>query len=75
MAASRKYPSTFCPSVVARELAQEWRPLMAQVRREAERLVAQSELECLQRGRKVAIENAVGPIRLRSAGGLEGSAR
>ncbi|MBA3962745.1 MAG: DUF3253 domain-containing protein [Chthoniobacterales bacterium] len=64
---SRAFPATFCPSEVARDLADDWRPLMPAIRREAAKLIAAGELECLQGGAPVEIEKAVGPIRLRAA--------
>ena len=67
MAKSRVFPATFCPSEVARDLSDDWRPLMPAVRRVAAKLIAAGELECLQAGKPVAIEKAAGPIRLRAA--------
>ena len=55
--------STFCPSEVARAVAREWRPLMPLVRKVAREL----GLEATQRGNRVSILNAKGPIRLRAA--------
>ncbi len=58
--ALRRGPSkTFCPSEVARCLAEDWRPLMPEVRRVAAGL----PLTVTQRGQVVAID-APGPIRL-----------
>ncbi len=65
LAVSRVYPSTFCPSEVARGLGEKWRPLMPAIRDEAGKLLAEGELECLQRGRVVALGSAKGPVRFR----------
>lgn len=64
--ANERAPKTFCPSEVARQLAKEWRPLMPRVRTVAAHLIADGELQCLQRGRVVSIDAARGPIRLRA---------
>jgi hypothetical protein len=53
--------ATFCPSEAARGLADDWRPLMADVRRVAAAL----PLVATQRGAPVDIGSARGPIRLR----------
>ena len=55
---------TFCPSEAARRLAEEWRPLMPDVRRVAARLVDHGRLRASQRGRPVDPAEARGPIRL-----------
>ncbi|MEO7167040.1 MAG: DUF3253 domain-containing protein [Chthoniobacterales bacterium] len=65
LAAARAFPATFCPSEVARALADDWRPLMEPIRQEAARLIAAGELECLQSGSAVEIGDARGPVRLR----------
>ncbi|MEM1233410.1 MAG: DUF3253 domain-containing protein [Pseudomonadota bacterium] len=51
---------TFCPSEVARRVAQDWRPLMPRVRA----LSKAQGLRATQRGQAVDAENARGPIRL-----------
>ncbi|MDJ0828077.1 MAG: DUF3253 domain-containing protein [Rhodobacter sp.] len=51
---------TFCPSEAARALAEDWRPLMARVRRVA----AWLPLTATQRGLPVDARTARGPIRL-----------
>jgi hypothetical protein len=51
---------TFCPSEAARALADDWRPLMPEVRRVAAGL----PLEATQKGRIVDPKAARGPIRL-----------
>ena len=63
-AAARAEGATFCPSEVARALADDWRPLMPEVRAVAERLVAAGRLVCTQRGWPVRPLAARGPIRL-----------
>lgn len=55
---------TLCPSEAARRLAEDWRPLMAQVRRVAAGLAAEGRVRVTQKGRAVAAETARGPIRL-----------
>ncbi|MEO1704347.1 MAG: DUF3253 domain-containing protein, partial [Pseudomonadota bacterium] len=58
--ATARAPKTFCPSEVARALADDWRPLMPRVRElaRAEGLIA------TQRGAPVDAVTARGPIRL-----------
>ena len=59
---------TICPSEAARALAEDWRPLMDDVRAEAYALADEGELEVTQRGEVVDGRSARGPIRLRRAG-------
>lgn len=67
-----RHPKTACPSEVARLLAPEdWRGLMAPVRAAALRLSQRSRIDVVQRGRKVELESARGPIRLRLARAAE----
>jgi hypothetical protein len=62
--ARRRGPErSFCPSEAARALADDWRPLMPEVRRVASRL----PLAATQKGRAVDAAAARGPIRLRLA--------
>ncbi len=58
---------TFCPSEVARALAQDWRPLMDRVREVAGEEVEAGRLVVLQKGKEVDLATARGPIRLRQA--------
>jgi hypothetical protein len=51
---------SFCPSEAARALAEDWRPLMAEVRRVAAGL----PLRATQKGMAVDPVTARGPIRL-----------
>ncbi|QXT41365.1 DUF3253 domain-containing protein [Gymnodinialimonas ceratoperidinii] len=60
MAADRGADKTFCPSEVARALAEDWRPLMPEVRRVAATL----PLVATQGGDPVDPLTARGPIRL-----------
>lgn len=53
---------TICPSEAARALADDFRPLMADVRRVAD---AMEQVEITQKGHVVALGDARGPIRLR----------
>lgn len=55
---------TFCPSEAARALADDWRPLMAEVRRVGAAMQARGELQGYQKGRAVDPVQASGPIRL-----------
>lgn len=61
---ARDRVGTFCPSEAARQLADDWRPLMPSVRRIAAILVAQGELQCTRGGKKVDPLAPGGPIRL-----------
>lgn len=57
---------TTCPSDAARALAgKDFRPLMDRTRAAAAELVADDEIEVIQRGAVVDIAQARGPIRLR----------
>lgn len=66
-AASRGAERSLCPSEVARALApQDWRPLMARVRREAVALAREGRIEVLRKGRPVDPGAEIrGVIRLR----------
>ncbi|QPH55697.1 DUF3253 domain-containing protein [Pontivivens ytuae] len=55
---------TFCPSEVARNLSDDWRPLMPEVRAVAARLAEQGQIAVTQKGAPVDAEQARGPIRL-----------
>ncbi len=65
--ASERGTSTFCPSETARALAEEWRPLMPEVRRVAAALCEANELKCTQRGQPAYPLTVRGPIRLSSS--------
>lgn len=68
--AERRGPdASFCPSEVARLLADDWRPLMEPVRAVASELAAGGQILATQKGAKVNAARARGPIRLRLAGG------
>ena len=60
LARERGAEATFCPSEVARRLAEDWRPLMEDVRRVAAGL----PLKATQKGKAVDSVAAKGPIRL-----------
>ena len=65
LAAERAAGKTFCPSEVARELAETgWRDLMPEVRAVAEGLVQAGQLRCWQGGQPAWPLSARGPIRL-----------
>lgn len=53
---------TICPSEAARALADDFRPLMDDVRRVADGM---AQVEITQKGRVVELDAARGPIRLR----------
>lgn len=63
LAHERGSARSFCPSEAARRLAEDWRPLMPEVRRVAATL----PLAVTQRGRVVDLAAARGPVRLRLA--------
>lgn len=60
LAKDRRPDKTFCPSEAARLLSDDWRPLMADVRRVAGKI----GLRATQKGRVVHPVTARGPIRL-----------
>ncbi|MFP7570864.1 DUF3253 domain-containing protein [Marivita sp. S2033] len=60
LARERGPGKTFCPSEAARQLAQDWRPLMPEIRR----LAGSLPLQATQKGKIVDAETASGPIRL-----------
>lgn len=55
--------TTCCPSRIARDLAEDWRPLMDPLRRLALRMAAEGDIAVLQKGRPVGPDQR-GPIRL-----------
>lgn len=56
---------TLCPSEVARALAPgDWRALMPEVRRTADKLAAAGEVVVTQKGKVVSACTARGPIRI-----------
>ena len=61
--------ATICPSEVARALADDWRPLMDEVRDAAAGLVTEGMVEVTQGGSVVDLASARGPIRLRRPSG------
>ena len=67
LAELRTREKTFCPSEVARALAEDWCPLMDRVRQVAGEEVEAGRLVVMQKGREVDLANARGPIRLRKA--------
>jgi Protein of unknown function (DUF3253) len=64
--AARDPGKTICPSEAARVLAgdRDFRPYMEPVREAAGRLAAAGRVEVTQKGRKVDVANARGPIRI-----------
>ena len=63
---ARAAAATICPSEAARAVGgDEWRELMEPARRAARRLVAEGEVDILQRGSVVDPSTAKGPIRIR----------
>ncbi|MBE2319207.1 DUF3253 domain-containing protein [Solirubrobacter sp. CPCC 204708] len=60
--AQREAGKTICPSEAARALADDFRPLMDDVRRVADGM---EQVEITQKGRVVALGDVRGPIRLR----------
>jgi hypothetical protein len=67
-----RHPRTLCPSEVARRLdAEDWRPWMPAVRDAAGRLAKRGRLDVLQKGKKVELDQARGPIRLRLAAAVD----
>ncbi len=67
IAAERGAGRSLCPSEAARRLAPEdWRPLMARVRREAIALAREGRIEILRKGKPVDPDAGIrGVIRLR----------
>ena len=61
LARTRGAGRTFCPSEAARQLADDWRPLMDRVRQVAGQL---DDIEATQGGAPVDPRTARGPIRL-----------
>lgn len=55
---------TFCPSEVARDMADDWRPLMPEVREAAARLSDAGRLAVTRGGAPVDPRDPGGPIRL-----------
>ncbi|WP_370400793.1 DUF3253 domain-containing protein [Sulfitobacter sp. JB4-11] len=65
--AERGAGKTICPSEVARAFGDDWRLLMADVRRVAAQMAARGEIVVTQKGIVVDVETARGPIRLGQA--------
>ena len=63
--ARRDPDKTICPSEAARALAEDWRPLMPEVREAAYAMADRGELEVTQKGEVVDGRTARGAIRLR----------
>lgn len=61
---ARGQGKTICPSEVARALADDWRPLMPDVRRVASTMAAAGEIAVTRKGAPVDAGIARGPIRL-----------
>ena len=62
----RRPGASICPSDAARAARpQGWRALMDDVRAAAARLADRGEVEVTQRGRKVDVGTARGPVRIR----------
>ena len=62
--AARGPGKSICPSEPARALAEDWRPLMPQVRAVAARLAREGRLRATRRGATVDPDSPGGPIRL-----------
>lgn len=64
----QRHPRSACPSEVARRIdADAWRALMPAVRDAAGRLAKRGRVDVLQRGKRVELSAAHGPVRLRLA--------
>lgn len=68
MLEERGSDKTICPSEVARELSPDgWRELMPQIRKTADALKSDKQIEILQKGKRIdSAQRAVGPIRLKA---------
>lgn len=64
LVSARGAGKTICPSDVARGLSEDWRVLMADVRRVAGEMAARGEIIVTQKGAVVDAATAQGPIRL-----------
>ena len=75
IAQQRGTAASFCPSEAARALAgdAEWRALMPRIREAASALQLAGRIEVTQRGQRVMMAQARGPVRLRLAAGQDGS--
>lgn len=65
LADERAGEGTFCPSEAARRLGGGWRAWMPAVWAAVERLEREEAVEVLQSGRRVMLQTARGPVRLR----------
>lgn len=68
-ALQRGLTKTFCPSEVARSIGTteaQWRALMDPVRGAARQMIEAGDMQCLQKGVVVDIDDVRGPIRLRA---------
>ncbi|MEM9657862.1 MAG: DUF3253 domain-containing protein [Planctomycetota bacterium] len=70
LAKSRGPQKSICPSEAARAAQpHDWRPLMPAVKEAAAALAEEGKIEVLQRGARVKLQDAIGPVRLRYRGG------
>jgi hypothetical protein len=65
LAAERGDQKSFCPSEVARALADDWRPLLGPVRAAARRLAEDGRIDILRHGKPIVPAAMRGVIRLR----------
>jgi hypothetical protein len=65
IAAERGEAKSFCPSEVARALAEDWRPLLTHVRAAARRLAEAGRIDILRHGKPIEPAAIRGVIRLR----------
>jgi hypothetical protein len=66
LTAERGPDRSICPSEVARDLTDDWRPLLGPVRREAARLAESGRIDILRKGKPIAPADLRGVIRLRA---------
>ncbi|RJQ76627.1 DUF3253 domain-containing protein [Pseudonocardiaceae bacterium YIM PH 21723] len=73
LASARGPDSSLCPSEVARAVADDWRPLLPQVRNEARALARAGRVRLTQRGRELDPDGEwEGPIRIHLSRGTDG---
>ena len=65
IAAERGEAKSFCPSEVARAMAEDWRPLLVHVRAAARRLAEGGQIDILRHGKPIEPAAIRGVIRLR----------
>ena len=61
---AREREGTLCPSYVARQLSEDWRPLMDRIHEQVKELAKEGKIEVLKQGEPIDPEELKGPYRI-----------